>query len=95
MNPVPLYTSRSRRRLRLLLPLCVPVAFLLTWALSRVTGWNAMEWVGFAIGLSIALAYLTYLVVAERDDGRINRETARLGRTHVNAQDDSVSSPSE
>lgn len=75
LNPVPLYTARSKRRLRLGLPLCPPVAFVLSWALSRATGWTTTEWVGFSAGLSIALAYLVYLFVAERDDGRINRAT--------------------
>lgn len=78
LNPVPVYTARSKRRLRLCLPLCPPVAFVLTWLLSRVTGWTPREWVGFAIGLSIALAYLVYLIVAERDDGRINRATQNV-----------------
>lgn len=80
LSPMPEYSARSKRRLRIYLALCVPVSVVVSWVLSLLVGWTPIEWVGFAVGLTLVLAYLGYLFIAERDDGRIDRGTRALVR---------------
>ena len=78
LHPTPVYTERSKRRLRHYLVAIVPVSVLLGWLSSLAFGWSPLEWGGFAAGLVLALAYIGYVVITERDDGRIADSVRRL-----------------
>lgn len=78
LHPAPAYGARSRRRLRVALVAIFPLGLALAWLAGRAFGWDAAEWIGFAVGLWLALGYVGYVLVAERDDGRIQADVRRL-----------------
>ncbi|MGD9695209.1 MAG: hypothetical protein AB7V42_06060 [Thermoleophilia bacterium] len=80
LHPSPVYSARSRRRLRIYLVAIFPVAVVLAWLTGLLFGWNALEIFGFAVGLVMALAYIGYVLLTERDDGRIQKEMRRLAQ---------------
>ena len=43
-----------------------------------VFGWTTLERLGAGVGLILALAYFGYVLVTERDDGRIQADVSRL-----------------
>ena len=80
LDPAPVYTARSKRRLRIYLVAIVPISFLLGWLSSLAFGWSLLEWTGFGVGLILALAYIGYVLITERDDGRIHDNVRRMVR---------------
>ncbi|MGE0029256.1 MAG: hypothetical protein AB7O78_17540 [Thermoleophilia bacterium] len=78
LDPAPIYTARAKRRLRIYLVAIVPISFLLGWAAGLAFGWSPLEWAGFGVGLILALAYIGYVVITERDDGRIHDNVKRM-----------------
>ena len=78
LNPAPHYSARARRRLRHYLVAIVPLGMFLGWLGGPLFGWNALEWLGAGVGLVVGLAYFGYVIVTERDDGRIQDEVRRL-----------------
>ena len=78
LDPAPVYTQRSKRRLRIYLVAIVPISFLLGWLSSLAFGWSPLEWTGFGVGLILALAYIGYVLITERDDGRIHDNVRRM-----------------
>jgi hypothetical protein len=78
LHPTPVYGARSLRRLRVYLIAIVPIGLALAWTAGLAFGWNAAEWIGFAVGLWLALGYIGYVLLAERDDGRIQADVRRL-----------------
>ncbi len=78
LDPAPVYTDRSKRRLRVYLVAIVPISFLLGWAAGLFFGWSPLEWMGFGVGLILALAYIGYVLITERDDGRIHDSVKRM-----------------
>jgi hypothetical protein len=80
LHPTPVYGARSRRRLRAYLVAIWPAGIALGWLAGLALGWSLLEWLGFGVGLVLALAYIGYVLLAERDDGRIQREVSRLRR---------------
>jgi hypothetical protein len=78
LDPAPVYTERSKRRLRLYLIAIVPISFLLARLAAMAFGWGTLEWTGFGVGLSLALAYIGYVLITERDDGRIHDNVRRM-----------------
>ncbi|WP_217913290.1 hypothetical protein [Miltoncostaea marina] len=80
LHPAPVYGERSRRRLKRFLVAIFPVGLVAGWLCGVAFGWNPAEWIGFAVGLWLALAYLGYVIVTERDDGRVHDEVRRLMR---------------
>ncbi|HTI32636.1 MAG TPA: hypothetical protein VL422_03100 [Miltoncostaea sp.] len=80
LDPAPVYTERSKRRLRIYLVAIVPISFMLGWLSSLAFGWSTLEWIGFGVGLILALAYIGYVLITERDDGRIHDNVRRMVR---------------
>lgn len=78
LDPAPVYTEGSKRRLRIYLVAIVPISFLLGWLSSLAFGWGSLEWTGFSVGLILALAYIGYVLITERDDGRIHENVRRM-----------------
>jgi len=78
LDPAPVYTQRSKRRLRIYLIAIVPISFALGWLAGIAFGWSPLEWTGFGVGLILALAYIGYVLITERDDGRIHDNVRRM-----------------
>jgi hypothetical protein len=82
LHPVPVYDTRSRSRLKRYLyaiwPIGIATGLLLMWAV----GWSLIEGLGFGVAFAVALWYLGFVMVTERDDGRIARSVARLRDGH-------------
>ena len=78
LDPAPVYTERSKRRLRVYLVAIVPISFALGWLAGVAFGWSPLEWTGFGVGLILALAYIGYVLITERDDGRIHDNVRRM-----------------
>lgn len=78
LDPSPVYSERSKRRLRIYLVAIVPISFLLARVAGLAFGWGALEWVGFGVGLILALAYIGYVLITERDDGRIHDRVRQM-----------------
>ncbi len=78
LNPAPVYSARSRRRLRRYLVAIPPLGMALGWLGGMAFGWSLLERLGAGVGLILALAYFGYVLVTERDDGRIQGEVRRL-----------------
>jgi hypothetical protein len=83
LNPTPVYTARSKRRLRVYLVTIVPLSIVLGWLAGALLGWSAIESLGFGAGLILAFAYIGLVLLTERDDGRIHDETQRVVDTHA------------
>jgi hypothetical protein len=86
LHPSPVYTAASKRRLRIFLWAIGPISIVLGWLSGRFFGWDTLEWLGAAAGLSLALAYIGYVVITERDDGRVNEDVQRLMREREAAE---------
>lgn len=78
LHPVPVYGRRSMRRVKIYLASIVPVGLVLGWLSGVLFGWSPAEWIGFGVGLWLALGYIGYVLLAERDDGRIQRDVRAL-----------------
>ena len=78
LDPAPVYSARSKRRLRVYLAAIVPISIGLGWVAGLAFGWSPLEWTGFGVGLILALAYIGYVLITERDDGRIHAATQRV-----------------
>lgn len=85
LHPTPHYSERSKRRLLHFLYAIIPLSFVLGWLSSVAFGWNPLEWVGFAVGLILAFAYIGYVTLTERDDGRVAREAMRVAQERAAA----------
>lgn len=78
LHPAPVYNARSKRRLLHFLYAIVPISFGLGALGGWAFGWSVFEWVGAAFGMILALAYIGYVTLTERDDGHVARETMRM-----------------
>jgi hypothetical protein len=78
LHPAPVYSARSKRRLRAYVLAIVPISFALGRLAGAAFGWSPLEWVGFGVGLILAFAYIGYVLITERDDGRIQDDVRRL-----------------
>jgi len=78
LHPTPVYTDRSKRRLRMYLVTIVPLSMVLGWGAGTLLGWSLIECLGFGVGLILAFAYIGLVLLTERDDGRIHDETQRV-----------------
>ena len=86
LHPTPVYTDRSKKRLRVYLVTIVPLSMLLGWIAGMALGWSMIECLGFGVGLILAFAYIGLVLLTERDDGRIHDETQRVVNTHGRAR---------
>ncbi len=82
LHPSPVYGARAMRRLRIYLVAIFPIGLALGWLSGVAFGWNVAEWGGFAVGLWLALGYIGYVLLAERDDGRIAADVRRVMERH-------------
>ncbi|MEO2057312.1 MAG: hypothetical protein ABGX38_00455 [Thermoleophilia bacterium] len=82
LHPTPGYTRTARRRVWVLGAIMVPVSLLIGWAIGTPLGWSPFLWVASGLGISLGVFYIAYVILAERDDGRIQRdlEEARRAR---------------
>lgn len=78
LHPTAVYSARSKRRLLHFLVAIVPIGFALGALGGWAFGWSVLEWVGAAFGMILALAYIVYVTLTERDDGHVARETMRM-----------------
>lgn len=78
LHPSPVYGARSRRRLRNYLIAIGPAGMLLGWVSGWAFGWDVLERLGFGVGLVLTLGYIGFVLLAERDDGRIQDDVRRL-----------------
>lgn len=93
LHPAPVYSARSKRRLLHFLYALVPISFALGALGGWAFGWSVFEWVGAAFGLILALAYIGYVTLTERDDGRVARETMRLFEERVRMEQEASEEP--
>ena len=47
---------------------------LIGWAIGAPLGWSPFLWIATGLGISLGVFYIAYVILAERDDGRIQRE---------------------
>lgn len=74
LHPDAGYSRTARRRVWLLGAVMVPVSVLIGWAIGAPLGWSPFLWVATGLGISLGVFYIAYVILAERDDGRIQRE---------------------
>jgi hypothetical protein len=94
LHPSPVYSARSRRRLRNYLIAIGPVGMVLGWLSGWAVGWDTLERLGFGVGLVLTLGYVGFVLLAERDDGRIQDDVRRLVVPPPGPDDDRGSRPS-
>ncbi len=73
LHPNPEYTRTARKRLWVLGSVMVPVSLLIGWAIGAPLGWSPFLWIATGLGISLGVFYVAYVILAERDDGRIQR----------------------
>lgn len=74
LHPNPEYTRTARRRVWILGLIMVPISLLIGWAIGAPLGWSPFLWIATGLGISLGVFYIAYVILAERDDGRIQRE---------------------
>ena len=74
LHPNPEYTRTAKRRVWILGAIMVPVSLLIGWAIGTPLGWSPYLWIAAGLGISLGVFYIAYVILAERDDGRIQRE---------------------
>lgn len=74
LHPNPEYTRTAKRRVWILGAIMVPVSLLIGFAIGAPLGWSPFLWIATGLGISLGVFYVAYVVLAERDDGRIQRE---------------------
>jgi len=74
LHPSPEYSRVARRRLWVLGVTILPVSLVVAWLLGLALDWSVLLWVGCGLGISLGAFYIAYVVLAERDDGKIQRE---------------------
>lgn len=74
LHPTPEYTRTARRRVWILGLIMVPISLLIGWAIGAPLGWSPFLWIATGLGISLGVFYIAYVILAERDDGRIQRE---------------------
>lgn len=74
LHPNPEYNRTARKRLWVLGLIMVPISLLIGWAIGTPLGWSPFLWIATGLGISLGVFYIAYVILAERDDGRIQRE---------------------
>ena len=74
LDPNPEYTRTARRRVWILGLIMVPISLIIGWAIGTPLGWSPFLWIATGLGISLGVFYVAYVILAERDDGRIQRE---------------------
>ena len=74
LHPNPEYTRTAKRRVWVLGAIMVPVSLLIGWAIGTPLGWSPFLWIAAGLGISLGVFYIAYVILAERDDGRIQRD---------------------
>ena len=74
LHPSPEYTSTAKKRVWVLGLIMVPVSLLIGWAIGAPLGWSPFLWIATGLGISLGVFYVVYVILAERDDGRIQRD---------------------
>ena len=74
LHPNPEYTRTAKRRVWVLGAIMVPVSLLIGWAIGAPLGWSPFLWIAAGLGISLGVFYIAYVILAERDDGRIQRD---------------------
>ena len=74
LHPNPEYNRTAKRRVWVLGAIMVPVSLLIGWAIGTPLGWPPVLWIATGLGISLGVFYIAYVILAERDDGRIQRE---------------------
>ncbi len=74
LHPDPGYTRTARKRLWVLGVTIVPVSVLLGWVIGAPLGWSPFLWIATGLGIGLGVFCVAYVILAERDDGRIQRE---------------------
>ena len=64
----------ARRRVWVLGAIMVPVSLVIGWAIGAPLGWSPFLWIASGLGISLGVFYIAYVILAERDDGRIQRD---------------------
>lgn len=80
LHPSPAYSHVARRRLWVLGITMVPASLLVGWLIGLALDWPVLLWVACGLGISLGVFYVGYVVLAERDDGRIQRELDQARR---------------
>ena len=83
LHPTPEYTRTARRRVWVLGAIMVPVSLLIGWAIGTPLGWSPFLWVASGLGISLGVFYIAYVILAERDDGRIQRDLDEARRARA------------
>lgn len=78
LHPAPVYAHRARRQLRWYLVLIWPLGVVLGLMTARLVGWSVVEGAGLGVSLGLCFFYIGFVLLTERDDGRIDREVRRL-----------------
>lgn len=74
LHPNPEYTRTAKKRVWVLGLIMVPVSLLIGWAIGAPLGWSPFLWIATGLGISLGVFYVVYVILAERDDGRIQRD---------------------
>jgi hypothetical protein len=79
LHPAPVYNQRARRRLRTYLIIIWPLGMLMGLVTMWALGWHWIEGIGLGASLGLVLGYVGFVLLAERDDGRIQKGVRGLG----------------
>jgi hypothetical protein len=74
LHPNAEYTRSARKRVWVLGLIMLPVSVLIGWAIGAPLGWSPFLWIATGVGISLGVFYVVYVILAERDDGRIQRD---------------------
>jgi len=88
LHPNPEYTHSAKRRVWALGAIMVPVSLLIAWAIGAPLGWSPFLWIAAGLGISLGVFYIAYVILAERDDGRIQRELDDARRERETGEED-------
>ena len=80
LDAEPRYGHSERRRVRWYLLWIWPAGMAIGLTVMYLAGWGWLEGIGFGVSLVICLFYIGYVLLAERDDGRIDRNVRRLAQ---------------
>lgn len=88
LHPNPEYSRTAKRRVWVLGLVMLPVSLLIGWAIGVPLGWSPLLWIAAGVGISLGVFYVVYVILAERDDGKIQRDMDEAQRQRADPDDE-------